>query len=131
MNTSEKLDRLDDYQAQKIIMDLDKQALIDSVYTPEIRQAVKDIEAEFATKSETVDENIAKLTEEIKSDVLQLGGTVKGSHLMAVWNKGRSGGYDTAKLDGMASIIPQIKEAKKPDGEPSITINTITHSNPF
>jgi hypothetical protein len=125
MNTSEKLDQLDDYQAQKIVMEMDKQKLIDAVYTPEIRQAVKDIDAEFVTKSEAVDENIVKLTEEIKSDVLQLGGTVKGSNLMAVWNKGRSGGYDTAKLDGMASIIPQIKEAKKPDGEPTVSIRKI------
>jgi hypothetical protein len=37
MNTSEKLDQLDDYQAQKIVMEMDKQKLIDAVYTPEIR----------------------------------------------------------------------------------------------
>jgi hypothetical protein len=134
MNTSEKLDQLDEFQAQKALIDLDKQKLIDDLYnrlyTPEIRQALDDIKkaeadinTEFAIKSEAVDENIAKLTAEIKNDVLQLGGTVKGEHMMAVWSKGRVS-WDTKALDGVVALHPELAQFRK-EGEPSVSIRKI------
>lgn len=123
MNTIEKLNQLDEYQAQKALLDLDKQALIDAVYTPEIKKAIADIEAEFAIKSEAVDENIAKLTAEIKADVLTAGGTIKGEHMMAVWSKGRVS-WDTKALDGVVALHPELAQFRK-EGEPSVSIRKV------
>lgn len=123
MNTIEKLNQLDEFQAQKALIDLDKQALIDAVYTPEIKKAIADIEAEFAIKSEAVDENIAKLTAEIKDEVLQAGSTVKGEHMMAVWAKGRVS-WDTKALDGVVALHPELAQFRK-EGEPSVSIRKI------
>ncbi len=61
----ELLDRLAEFQSQRDAANLEKQALIDAVYTPEIKQRVAEIEAEFAGKTEAVNENIAAL--ELKS----------------------------------------------------------------
>ena len=123
MNTVEKLNQLDDFQAQKALLDLDKQSKIDQVLTPEIKQAIADIELEYAGMSEGVDENITKLTAEIKDDVIQLGGTVKGDHLMATWNKGRVS-WDTKSLDGYAIAHPELTQFRK-EGEPSVSIRKV------
>lgn len=120
MNTIDKLNQLDEFQAQKMILDLDKQAMIDKILTPEIKQAIEDIEAEFAGKSEAVDENIAKLTAEIKEDVLAGGATVKGAHMMAVYAKGRVS-WDTKALDGVVALHPELAQFRK-EGEPSVSI---------
>lgn len=134
MNTVEKLDQLDEFLAQKALIDLDKQKLIDDLYnrlyTPEIRQALDeikkaeaDINTEFALKSEAVDENIAKLTAEIKADVLAGGATVKGAHMMAVWTKGRVS-WDTKALDGVIALHPELAQFRK-EGEPSVSIRKV------
>lgn len=131
MDTKEKLNQLDEFQAQKALLDLDKKQMIEDVYnklyTPEVRQALDeikkaeaDINAEFAIKSEAVDENIARLTEEIKADVLQIGSTVKGDHMMAVWSKGRVS-WDTKSLDGYVVAHPEVAQFRK-EGEPSVSI---------
>jgi uncharacterized protein YqeY len=131
MNTVEKLNQLDEFQAQKALLDLDKKQMIEDVYnrlyTPEVRQALEeikkaeaDINAEFAIKSEAVDENIAKLTAEIKDEVLANGATVKGEHMMAVFTKGRVS-WDTKGLDGYVVAHPEVSQFRK-EGEPSVAI---------
>jgi len=102
---------------------LEEEDLID--YTPEIKAKLQEIDAEFATQYEGVDANIAAITEAIKADVLTHGATVKGQHLMAVYAKGREGGWDGAKLKGFAMAHPEILAAKKPDGEPTVSIRKI------
>jgi uncharacterized protein YqeY len=131
MNTVEKLNQLDEFQAQKALLDLDKKQMIEDVYnrlyTPEVRQALEeikkaeaDINAEFAIKSEAVDENIAKLTAEIKDEVLANGATVKGEHMMAVFTKGRVS-WDTKGLDGYVVAHPEVSQFRK-EGDPSVSI---------
>jgi hypothetical protein len=44
---------------------------------------------------------------------------------MAVWAKGRSGGWDTGKLEGYALVHPEIMQAKKPDGEPTVSFRQV------
>ena len=119
------LDQLSEYQAQRSLIEIKKQELIDSIYTPEIKAKLQEIDAEFATQYEGVDANIAAITEAIKADVLTHGATVKGQHLMAVYAKGREGGWDGAKLKGFAMAHPEILAAKKPDGEPTVSIRKI------
>lgn len=57
----QKLDTLAEYQAQRDAAMLEKQALIDAIYTAEIKARVAEIEAEFAGKTEGVNTNIATL----------------------------------------------------------------------
>ena len=116
----QKLDALADLQCQREVIDLDKQKMIDSVLTPEIRQAIKDIETEFADRYPAIDEKIAALTSEVKDAVIAQGETVNGEHLQAVFMKGRTS-WDNDKLAGMMALIPQLVEARK-TGEPSVSI---------
>jgi phage host-nuclease inhibitor protein Gam len=117
------LNTLADYQSQKDVMSMDKQALIDSVLTKEIKDKIAEIEAEFVGKSEAVDRNIASITEEVKDKVKLFGETVRGDFLMAVWNKGRVS-WDTKELDKAIKLIPALAEYKH-EGEPSISIRKL------
>ena len=123
MDIKHKLDALADYMAQKDYLELEKKRLVDQVLTPEIRQAVSDIEVEFAGKSQTVDENIADLTNQIKTEVIAAGGTAKGEFLQAIYMKGRTS-WDSKKLEGLAIALPQLLEART-IGEPSVSIRKV------
>ena len=120
---TEKLDRLAELQAAPDAIRLQKQALVDGVFTPEIRQILADIDAEFAPRLEAAELAAGILRAEIEADVIGQGATVRGSSLMAIWNKGRVS-WDSKKLDGMMSLIPQLRDARK-EGEPSITFRKI------
>lgn len=123
MDTKEMLDRLAEYQAQRTIAEMDKQALIDSVLTPEIKAKLADIEAEFADKVGAVDQNINDLTARVKQAVISDGQTVKGNYLQAVYMKGRVS-WDTKTLEGLAIAMPKLLDAKK-EGEPSVSIRKV------
>ena len=123
MNTKEMLDKLAEYQAQRTIAEMDKQALIDSVLTPEIKAKLADIEAEFADKVGAVDQNINDLTAQVKQAVISDGQTVKGNYLQAVYMKGRVS-WDTKTLEGLAIVMPKLLDAKK-EGEPSVSIRKV------
>ena len=118
----EKLDMLSEFQSEKDASQLAKQDAIDSIYTPEIKAQLRDIETEFAGRDETVDEMIMVLTAEIKKDVLDHGATVKGEYNMAVFNKGRVS-WDNKALKGYAADKPELLQFKK-TGNPSISIRT-------
>jgi hypothetical protein len=117
------LDELAEFRACKDMLCIEKQELIDLVYTPEIKARIDDINANFSSKSQTIDENISNLEELIKVKVLDYGTTIKGKSLMAVWVKGRET-WDGQKLKGMMVLIPQLSQALK-IGEPSVTIRKI------
>ena len=114
------LDALSEMQSQRSVIDLRKQEMIDSVLTPEIKQKVAEIEAEFSPQYPAVDENIARLTEQIKDAVLTEGATVSGEYLQAVWVKGRTS-WDTKALEGYAAAHPEIMQFKA-EGNPSVSI---------
>ena len=65
----------------------------------------------------------SKLRELIKEDVLEHGSTVKGEHIMAVWNKGRES-WDNKALNGYAAAHPDVLQLRK-KGKPSVTIRKI------
>lgn len=118
-----KLDQLADYQAQRDLFNLQKQALIDQVLTPEIKARLEEIEAEFAGRLETVDENISTLEDEIKADLLKYGSSVKGTFLKAVWNRGRIT-WDTKALDRYALTHPEVL-GYRIQGEPYVSIRKV------
>jgi len=119
MNTQQKLDRIAELQLEQGKRDAEKQALIDSILTQEIKDKIADIEAEYNNGS-VFSTEIESLTNEVKQDVLTLGQTVKGSLLMAVWSKGRVT-WDTKSLDGYIIDHPELDKFRK-EGEPSVSI---------
>lgn len=123
MSIESKLDRLAELQAAPDAIRLQKQALIDGILTAEIRAKLAEIDAEFAPQLQAAEEAAASLEAEIRAEVVAGGVTVKGSHLMAVWNKGRVS-WDGKKLDGMLAIIPQLAAARK-EGDPTVSIRRV------
>lgn len=122
MTTQEKLNALYELKCALELSNMDKQKLIDSIYTPEIKQKLAEIDAEFATKNEVVNDKISALEAEIKADVVAGGETVKGDYLMAVYAKGRVS-WDTKSLDGYAAAHPEVAQFRKV-GDPSVSIRT-------
>jgi hypothetical protein len=88
-----------------------------------LAQRKAEIEAEFSGKTEAVDENIKKLTDEIKNDVKSLHYTVNGKYFQAVYNKGKKS-WITQRLDAYTETHPDIKECYT-IGDPSVTIRKI------
>ena len=115
----QKLDKLAEFQAQRDVVALEKQALIEKIYTPEIRARVAEVEAEFAGKSEAVNENIATLKSEIEEAVKAHGKTVKSTILQAVWSKARYS-YSEDEKDGYIQAMVYRKL-----GEPSVSIKAV------
>ena len=122
-NISEKLDQLANYQAQKDVLALEKQALIDQLIPPEIKARIEEIEAEFEGKSEVVDANIAALEAEIREGVLRQGASAKSTFLRVVYHSGRVS-WDTKSLEAYARARPEILEFRK-QGEPYVTIQKV------
>ena len=120
MNTIEKLNQLAELRAAVSVIDMDKQALIDSIYTPEIRAKVKEIEAEFAPKVEAVNMNITETETAIKLEVIESGATAQGDVLEAVFVNGRTS-WDTKGLDEAIKVIPTLAQYRK-QGDPYVTI---------
>ena len=107
----EMLDELAQLRAQADVLGLDKQAAIDSILTPSIRQQLADIEAEFAEEAETVNAKIADAEKAIKRAVKQLGKSIKGECLQAVFGKRTS--WDTRALNGYAAAHPEVLVFRK------------------
>lgn len=123
MNTTEKLNALSEYYAQRDALNLRKQELIDQVLTAEIKAKMDEINAEFSPQYAGVSENIAKLETEIRLEVLENGATIKGENLMAVYAKGRVS-WDTKTLDGLMIVLPELEKARK-QGDPSVSIRKV------
>ena len=117
------LDVLADYQSQRDLIMLEKQKLIDSILTPEIKQQIADIELEFSGKAGTVTEKAAALEMEIKEAVKETGATVKSAYLQAVYMKGRIS-WDTKAMDGYAVDHPEILFMRK-EGDPSVSMRKV------
>jgi hypothetical protein len=123
MDTKTKLDKLSELQAQADVIRLHFEELKAQILTPELQQALADIDAEMNTSLSALQDGINNLTAEIKDDVLKGNSTVKGNYLMAVWNKGRIS-WDTKGLDGFAIAHPEMAAFRK-EGEPSVTIRKV------
>ena len=119
MTIEDKLNKLVNYRAQVDVLNLQKQDEINRILTPEIKNAIADIEMEFDSKTEGAKDNIATLEKEIKEAVINHGSTVKSEFLMAVYNKGRVS-WDGKGLAGFAAAHPEI-EAFKKIGKPSVS----------
>jgi hypothetical protein len=110
------------YDAQKRTIQSEIEAQTAGVYAA-IATRKAEIEAEFAGKSEAVDENIRKLTEEIKADIKTLGVSVKGTHLRAEFTKPKKS-WIPQLLDAYTEDHPDIKDCYTL-GESSVAIKRI------
>ena len=118
----QQLDTLAEYQSQRDAAMLEKQRLIDAIYTAEIRAAIAEIEAEFSAKTAGVNENIAELEATIKAAVAEVGESVKGTIFHAVFAKGRTT-WDSKAIEGYAAGHPDVYQFRK-IGEPSVSIRS-------
>jgi len=69
---------------------------------------------------DAVTTNIEELEAAVRKAVLNLGMSVRGCHLQAVWNKGRVS-WNTKALEGYALAHPEV-EALRNVGDPSVSI---------
>ena len=118
-----QLNALAELQCQQDALRIDKQKLLDSVLTPEIRQQMAEIEMECRPQEETIKEAIDDATEAVKMSVLKFGQSVKGERLHAVWMQGRHK-WDTRALSGYMVEHPELGRFYSM-GDPSITIRKV------
>jgi len=114
------LDGLAGLQLERTELELEYRAAIARCYTPEVREKIGKVEVRFGSQRVALDEEIARVTDTIKTDALGYGETVRGAALMAVYSKGRTT-WDGPGLVGYAVAHPEI-EAFKKVGQPSISI---------
>ena len=98
----------------------EKQTLIDQVLTPEIKEKLAEIDAEFDPKVEEISQQKSALEAEIKQEILEAGRTIKGTYHSFVWSKPRVS-WDTKALDGYAVSHPEITQFRT-EGSPSVSV---------
>ena len=100
-----------------------KQALIERVLTPEIKDLLAEIDAEFDPKIAELNQTKAILEAQIKEQVIIASQTVKGSLHQFVFSKPRVS-WDTKLLDGYAMAHPEILHFRK-EGNPSVSVRGV------
>jgi hypothetical protein len=117
------LDGLAELRAQADVLRLQKQELIDQVLTPEIRQALADIDAECEPQAEALAVATKEATANVKAAVLHFEASVKGQRLHAVYSSGRER-WDGKMLLRFATKNPRLLAALS-YGDPSVSIRAV------
>lgn len=120
MDIYEKIEKYSDLIFGIDAVSQEKQALIDQVLTPEIKEKLAEIDAEFDPKADELSQQKSMLEADIKAEVLQAGQTVKGTFHSFVWSKPRVS-WDTKALDGYALAHPEIAQFRT-EGSPSVSV---------
>jgi hypothetical protein len=120
MDTTEKLNRLSELQATIEANREYYNGIKAELVPPEIKAILDKIDVEFNDKQMMLGKEIDEITKEIKYDVINLGKTVPGKFLMAVYNKARVT-WDNHGLEGFMVAHPEIVAFRK-EGEPTVTI---------
>ena len=110
------------YQSQDILSKWQgqKAAEIQDAIPESVRKAIETIEAAWAEKLQTGQAQTVSIETEIKQMVLQLGMSVKGSALQAVFTPGRIS-WDSKGIDGFAVAYPELLRFRS-IGKPSVSI---------
>lgn len=120
MDIYEKIERYSDIGFGIDAVNQEKSALIDTILTPETKEKLAEIEAEFQPKIEQLSSEKSALESEIKMEVLEAGRTVKGTYHSFVFSKPRVS-WDTKALDGYAAAHPEIAQFRT-EGSPSVNV---------
>lgn len=97
-----------------------KDTLRNTVLTPEVQQALADIEAEFVAPIEAATALIAEAEAAVKAAVIEHGASVKNGILQAVYSEPRVS-YDSKALDGLLIAMPELAALRK-ESAPSVSI---------
>ena len=120
MDIYEKIEKYSDLTFGIDAIGQEKQALIDQVLTPEIKDKLAEIDAELDPKVDEISQQKSMLEAEIKQEILQAGRTIKGTFHSFVWSKPRVS-WDTKSLDGYAAAHPEIAQFRM-EGSPSVSV---------
>jgi len=120
MDIYEKIEKYSDLTFGIDAISQEKQALIDQVLTPEIKEKLAEIDAEFDPKADEIAQQKSMLEAEIKQEILEAGRTIKGTYHSFVWSKPRVS-WDTKALDGYAAAHPEIQQFRI-EGSPSVSV---------
>ena len=120
MDIYEKIEKYSDLTFGIDAISQEKQALIDQVLTPEIKEKLAEIDAEFDPKVDELAQQKSMLEAAIKQEILQAGRTIKGAFHSFVWSKPRVS-WDTKALDGYAAAHPEIAQFRT-EGSPSVSV---------
>jgi len=115
----EHLANLKDHQAALELEIADKRKAILALVQIELNH----LESEYAEALGKLATAITAKEAAVKAGALEIGATIKGSRLQAVFIKGRVS-WDTKALDGYAMAHPEILPLRS-RGEPSISIRVI------
>lgn len=119
----EKIEKYSDLVFGIDTIALQKQELIDSILSPEIKAKLAEIDAEFDPQSEKLANEKAQLETEIKKEVVATGYTIKGIYHEFRYSKPRVT-WLTDALDGYAEAHPEIKQFRK-TGDPSVSVRKV------
>lgn len=119
MTIEEKLDKLAELHARADLLRIEYEEKRTEVLAP-VADKLTGLDNEYEPKLASVQDDADQLEAEIRAEVLTVGSTVKGTRLMAVWNKGRDS-LDTKGLKGYAVAHPEIKAFWKP-GQPTVSL---------
>jgi hypothetical protein len=118
-----KLDELSELYTKRDVQRANHDAEVNAVLNL-VRDQLEAIDARWADRLKETNDAIAALESDVKREVLQDCQTIKGTHLQAVYVRGRAS-WDGKALDGFAAAHPEILPFKKV-GEPSVTIRAVS-----
>lgn len=122
MSIEEKLEKLADYKDAYNSELAAFNAARDAVLA-KVQAELDAIGAEFNPRLTEAGSKIGLIEAEIKLAVSELGKSIKGTRLQAVYSKGRTS-WDTDKLTGYAAAHPEVLEFCK-TGEPSVSLREV------
>lgn len=112
MDTKQMLNHLSGLRVSKEEIDKEEMQLIEEQIPEDIQKEIDDIKAEFKPQHESINQQIQRVTESIKINVLMHGESVKGEHLIATYSNGRIS-WDTKSLNKAIELIPQLEKYRK------------------
>ena len=118
-----EINDLSELESQINSLELQKQAQIDQIITPEMQSKLNMIELDFAASVRKIKENIENSKQRIRESVLRYGTTIKGTNLQVVFIRG-SVTWDSNSLEKYAELHPEILEYRK-EGKPSVRFRRI------
>ena len=120
MDIYEKIEKFSDIGFGIDLIQQEKLALLESVMTPEIKEKLAEIDAEFDPKVDDLTQKRSMLEAEIKQEVLAAGRSIKGTYHNFSWPKPRVS-WDTKALSGYAAGHPEILQFRA-EGSPSVSV---------
>lgn len=111
METTKKLETLAQLYDEAKKREAEKQALIQSLLAPEVKQAIADIEEEFAGNLASLLNLIAGLETEVKAETVEAGETIRGGGLTVVFNRGKVS-WETKMIEEYLAKHPKSPVAK-------------------